>query len=153
MCLLDLKNLTFSVPFFYQISHPSSVYHFWKKSTQSWPNWMLLHLFAQNTESNLCNLGAFVSDENPPMAIPNFPKKRPKGGPIGIIRIPCQGENPPPPPRFRYPNLFCLFVCLVFFRFYAKLLNDWVTKSRLSLSACCKLTPLHVAMPLALSYT
>ena len=36
-----------------------------------------LQQFAQNTP-NLCNLGSFVSDENPPIAIPNFAKKCPK---------------------------------------------------------------------------
>ena len=37
MCLLDLENLTISIPFFWPISHPS-VYHFRKKSTQVWSN-------------------------------------------------------------------------------------------------------------------
>ena len=31
MCLLDLENLTISIPIFCLISHPS-VYHFWKKA-------------------------------------------------------------------------------------------------------------------------
>ena len=53
-----------------------------------------LQQFAQNTP-NLCNLGSFVSDENPPIAIPNFAKKYPKRQ--AHIRIPCQCENPPPP--------------------------------------------------------
>ena len=40
MCLPDLENLTFSIPIFCPISHPS-VYHFRKKSTQFWSNWVL----------------------------------------------------------------------------------------------------------------
>ena len=52
-----------------------------------------LQQFAQNTP-NLCNLGSFVSDENPPIAIPNFAKKCPKRQ--AHIHIPCQCENPPP---------------------------------------------------------
>ena len=40
MCLLDHENLTFSIPILCPISHPS-VYHFRKKSTQFWPNWVL----------------------------------------------------------------------------------------------------------------
>ena len=39
------------------------------------------------------NLGSFVSDENPPITILNFAKKRPKRQ--AHIRIPCQCENPP----------------------------------------------------------
>ena len=41
MCLPDFENLTFSTPIFCVISH-QSVYHFWKKSTQFWPIWVLL---------------------------------------------------------------------------------------------------------------
>ena len=37
---VDLENLTFSIPIFCLIYHPS-VYHFRKKSTQFCPNWML----------------------------------------------------------------------------------------------------------------
>ena len=53
-----------------------------------------LQIFTQNTP-NLCNLGSFVSDENPPIArpIPNFAKKCPKRQ--AHIRIPSQCENPP----------------------------------------------------------
>ena len=40
-----------------------------------------------------------VSNENPPIAIPNFAKKHPKRQ--VHIRIPCQCKNPPPP-RLRY---------------------------------------------------
>ena len=50
-------------------------------SKEKHPIWIKLGAFykkfAQNTP-NLCNLGSFVSDENPPIAIPNFAKKRPK---------------------------------------------------------------------------
>ena len=44
MCLPDLEKLTFSIPIFCLISHPS-VYHFQKKSTQFWPNWMFFFFF------------------------------------------------------------------------------------------------------------
>ena len=47
------------------------------------------------------NLGSFVSDENPPIAIPNFAKKHPKRQAHRPIRIPCQCESPPPPGHFR----------------------------------------------------
>ena len=70
------KNLTFSIPIFCVISHPS-VYHFRKKSTQFWTIGCSLQLYAPNTP-NLCNLGSFVSDENPQVAISNFAKKHPK---------------------------------------------------------------------------
>ena len=39
-----------------------------------------LEWFAQNTP-NLCNLGSFVSDENPLIAIPNLQKKKKKKRP------------------------------------------------------------------------
>ena len=45
MCLPDLENMTFSIPIFYPISHPS-VYHFWKKSTQFWPYWVLFTILS-----------------------------------------------------------------------------------------------------------
>ena len=53
---------------------------------------VFLRYLAQNTP-NLCSLGSFISDEKPPIAIPNFAKKRPKRQ--AHIRIPCQCENPP----------------------------------------------------------
>ena len=40
MWLLNVKNLTLSIPILCRISHPS-VYHFQKKTTQFWPNWIL----------------------------------------------------------------------------------------------------------------
>ena len=40
ICLLHLENLTFSIPTFSTITHPS-VYHFRKKSTQFSSNWVL----------------------------------------------------------------------------------------------------------------
>ena len=77
MCLPDVKNLTFSIPIFCLISHPS-VYHFCKKRTQFGPNWVLLQWFAKNTP-NLCNLGFFVSDENPRSLYKISRKSTPKG--------------------------------------------------------------------------
>ena len=52
--------------------------------------------FSKEKHSIWIKLGAFyniVSDENPPIAIPNFAKKCPKRQ--AHIRIPCQCENPP----------------------------------------------------------
>ena len=62
-----------------------------------------LQKIAQNTP-NLCNLGSFVSDENPPITIPNFVKKHPKRQ--AHICIPCQCENPPPPPGWEETMYF-----------------------------------------------
>ena len=62
MCLPNLQNLTLSIPMFCLISHPS-VYHFWKKSTQFWPNWV--HFTIYPNTPNLFNLGSFIADENP----------------------------------------------------------------------------------------
>ena len=62
-----------------------------------------LQQFAQNTP-NLCNLGSFVSDENPPIAIPNFTKRCPKRQ--AHIRKPCQCENPPGGPSPYFITLF-----------------------------------------------
>ena len=53
-----------------------------------------LGAFSSNTP-NLCNLGSFISDENPPIAIPNFTKKHLKKQ--AHTRIPCRCENPPSP--------------------------------------------------------
>ena len=44
----------------------------------------------------LYNLGFLVSDENPPIAIPNFVKKCPKRQAHNYMyHIPCQCEKPP----------------------------------------------------------
>ena len=68
MCLLDLENLTFSIPVFRTITH-QSVYHFWKKSTQFCSNWVFFNIIC--SKYNLfMQLGSFISDENPPIAIP-----------------------------------------------------------------------------------
>ena len=85
MCLPDLENLTISIPIFCKISHPS-VYHFRKKSTQFASNWVLFTTIIPNIP-NLCNLGSFVSDENPPIAIPNFAKSAPKGRHIYVYHV------------------------------------------------------------------
>ena len=92
MCLPDLENLTFSIPIFCLISHPS-VYHFWKKA----PNFDQLGAFYNNLRKIhpvLYNLGSLVSDENPPIAIPNFMKKCPEKQAHNMHHIPCQCENP-----------------------------------------------------------
>ena len=72
---------------------PISVYHFWKKRTLFWPNWVLFTIICPKyTQSNL---GSFVSDENPTIAIPNFVKKRPKGRHIYVYCV-KEGTSPPP---------------------------------------------------------
>ena len=81
---------------------PPSVYHFQKKSTQFCPNWALFTIICQ---SSLCSLGSIISDENPPIAIPNFAKKHPKRQ--AHMRIPCQCENHPQ--DFSSWRLRCLF--------------------------------------------
>ena len=91
MCLPHLENLTFSIPIFCPISHPS-VYHFQKKSTQFWPNWMLFTIICP--KYTLCNLGSFVSDEKPPSdRYTNFREKAPqKAGTYTYTKTMC--ENP-----------------------------------------------------------
>ena len=42
------------------------------------PNWVLFTIICSKYTQFL-NLGSFVSDENPPIAIPNFVKSTPKG--------------------------------------------------------------------------
>ena len=64
MFLPDFENWTFSRPTDFSHNCPStSVYHFRKKSTQFGSNWMLFSIIWNIP--NLCNLGSFISDENP----------------------------------------------------------------------------------------
>ena len=83
--LPDLENLTISIPIFCLISHPS-IYHFRKKSTQFWPNWVLLQYLAQNTP-NLCNSGSFISDETPQSLYQILRKSVPKGRHIYVYYV------------------------------------------------------------------
>ena len=93
MCLLDLENPTFSIPILNLISYPS-VYHFRKKMTQFCPNWVLFTIFCLKYNQFL-NFGSFVSDENPPIAIPNFEKKKNlKGRHIYVYQV--NVRTPPP---------------------------------------------------------
>ena len=91
MCLPNLENWTFTIPIFRPITHPS-VYLFRWKSTQFCSNLVLLTIICSKY-TQVFNLGSFVSDENPPIAIPNFVKKRSKRQ--AYLRIPSQCENPP----------------------------------------------------------
>ena len=92
ICLPDLENLTFSIPIFCPISHPS-VYHLRKTSTQFWPNWVL---FTKNcpkyTQFMWFGILRLWWKEPPPITIPNFAKKHPKRQ--EHIRKPCQCETP-----------------------------------------------------------
>ena len=76
-------------------THQYRAYHFRKKSTQVWPNWVLFHDNWPKNTPNLCNLGSFVSDENPLIATPNFAKKRPKCRHV-YTYIMSMREPPPP---------------------------------------------------------
>ena len=85
MCLPDLENLTFSIPFFFQITYPS-VYHVLKKSIQFlFKLGAFYHNLLKMYPIYVYDLGSFVPDENPPIVIP---KSR------HIIRIPYQCETP-----------------------------------------------------------
>ena len=72
-----VKNLTFSIPIFCPITLPS-VYLFDRKIPNFAQIGCFLQCFAQNTPNFFFSLGSFVSDENPPITIPNFVKKHPK---------------------------------------------------------------------------
>ena len=86
MCLPDMENLTISIPFFLP-NFPLINIPFSKKKP---PNFdqigCFLQYLAQNTP-NLCNLGSFISDENSPIAIPNFAKSEPKGRHIYVYHV------------------------------------------------------------------
>ena len=73
---------------------PPLVYHFRKKA----PNFDQIGCFYNNLPKIhpvLYNLGSLVSDENPPIAIPNFVTKCPKRQAHNMHHIPCQCENLP----------------------------------------------------------
>ena len=88
--LPDLESLTFSIPIFRPITHPS-VYYFQQKSTQICSNLVLFTTICSKSP-NLWNMGSCVSDENPPIAVPNFMKKHLKRQ--AHTCIPCQCEAP-----------------------------------------------------------
>ena len=92
MCLPDLENLTISIPIFCLICPPISI----PFSKEKHPILTKLGAFYNiwpKIHPIFLNLGCFISDEPPPIAIPNFTKKRPKRQ--AHIRIPCQCEDPP----------------------------------------------------------
>ena len=96
MCLPNFKNLTFSKPFFWRITHPP-VYQFLKKITKFCPNWMLFSIICSKYTQFL-NLGSFVSDETFLIGILNFThththKNCPKRQ--AHIHLPSQYETPP----------------------------------------------------------
>ena len=86
-----LKMWPTSIPVFDSKTHPS-VYQFWQKSTQLYSNWVLFEQISWNTP-NFHKLGAFIWDENHPIAIPKSVKNHPQRQ--AHIRIPCQCEYPP----------------------------------------------------------
>ena len=88
-CAADLANLTFSIPVFAWLH--THQYTIFDRKAPNFANWVLFTMICSNTP-NLCNCGSLVSDENPPIAIPNFVKKHPKRQ--VHIRIPCQCETP-----------------------------------------------------------
>ena len=92
MCLLDLENLTISIPIFLPNFPPISI----PFSKEKHPILIKLGAFYNNLPKIhpiYVIWAPFVSDENPPIAIPNFAKKCPKRQ--AHIRISCQCENPP----------------------------------------------------------
>ena len=93
MCLPDLENLTFSIPIFCLISHPS-VYHFRKEAPNFDQIGCFLQWFAQYTPSFI-RFGFPCLWWKPLIAIPNFVKKCPKRQAHNMHHIPCQCENPP----------------------------------------------------------
>ena len=80
MCLPDFEILTFAIPNFAPIYHPSILY---TNFEQIKPNFAkigcFLPSFAQNTP-NLCKLGAFICDENPRSLYKNPQKSAQKTG-------------------------------------------------------------------------
>ena len=96
MCLPDLENLTISIPNFCLISYTHQYTIFERKAPNFDQIGCFLQYLAQNTP-NLCILGSFVSDENPPIAIPNFTKKAPQKAGTYTYTMSMWG---PPGPKF-----------------------------------------------------
>ena len=79
MCLPDLKNLTFFIPFFFLLTFPTHQYT----------------IFEKKNTPNLCNLGSFVSDEKPRGCYTKFPEKAPQN--VGTYTFTMSmWDNPPP---------------------------------------------------------
>ena len=72
MCLLNLNNLTFSIPFFSPNYPPISIPFPIEKHTIL-QNWVLFNIIYSKH-----NLGSYVCDKKPPIATPNFVKEHPK---------------------------------------------------------------------------
>ena len=96
MCLPNLKNLTFPLTNFSPNYPPINIPFLFEK-LQICPNWVLFTMIASKYTQFFFffffDLGSFISDRNPPIAIPNFAKKHSKRQ--AHIPIPCQCENPP----------------------------------------------------------
>ena len=89
MWVPDLENLTFSIPIFCLISHPS-VYYFWKKSTQFWPMGAFYNYLPKIHP--ICVIWAPPSPMKTSRSLYQILRKSaPKGW-----HIPCQCENPHP---------------------------------------------------------
>ena len=73
MCLLNL-GIRLSLGPYINFLPPISIL-FSIKSTQFCPNWVLFTIICSKY-TQFVNLGFFVFGENPPIAIPNFPKKQ-----------------------------------------------------------------------------
>ena len=102
MCLLVFKILTFAVPTFVPIYHPSNLHFFQKKTL----NFAKTQSFGQNTPK-LCKLGVFICDENISITILKSEKKGPKR--LTHKGIPCQYEYPP----LRLNNKVLRLLCIV----------------------------------------
>ena len=89
--LLDVKILTFPIPIFAPIYHPS-VYQF---RTKKPPNFVQIRSFYDNLlkiHPIYVNWVPSSAMKTPPIAIPKFATTHPKRQ--AHIRIPCQCENP-----------------------------------------------------------
>ena len=91
---------------------------------------------------NLCNFGSFASDENPPIAIPNFAKKRPKRQ--AHIRIPCQCEKPPVPNYHTFIEF--LPSSLKFMTFNPRFRQPWLERNNFSSQQSPRICPISKEM-------
>ena len=96
MCLPNLQNLTFFIPIFSSNYPPISV----PFSIGNHPILPKLDAFYNNfLNIKFLNLGFFISDENPPITIPNFMKKHLRSQANICILCQCEILSPPPPPQ------------------------------------------------------
>ena len=87
MCLPDLENLTFSIPIFCLIYHPS-VYHFRKKSTQFCPNLVLFTIICPKIHRIYVIWASSSLMNPPPRSLYQISRKSaPKGRHIYVYHV------------------------------------------------------------------